>query len=367
MKKTVKLSSIKVRQSIGDIYVTSINPQILLRMSSVDRRRIENGEEVIGIQRELRGEKVKQIKKYLSTNKATFPNSIILNTEEKYVVSKNDTSIEIEINENTFLIIDGQHRVEGFRDNPIDNFDLIVSIFIALESDEQAEIFTTINSQQTKVDPSHNLNLELESKVYTPIKMMIELAQSFNYDKESPWYNNIKLLNNSNNGLISLSAFIKPLNSLVFSDNDYYLIKNELNTNIKEFPDFANIKYDTKRFIFWNFYKAKDFNSVYKILFNYFKVLSIVLDKDWSNENSLLCKTTGYNAIIKLFRDLYPEGLKRNSLSYEFFFLKLSALSSMNGTITSENFGASGFKASNDLYLEMKEKLSKNALGTTKM
>src|SRR5690606_3100428 len=134
------------------IYVTSIDPQVLLKMSIVDRRRIENDDEVIGIQRDLKGEKVKQIKKYLSTNKATFPNSIILNTEEKYIINKSDTSIELEINENTFSIIDGQHRVEGFRDNPIENFKLIISIFIALKSDEQSEIFTTINSQQTKVD-----------------------------------------------------------------------------------------------------------------------------------------------------------------------------------------------------------------------
>jgi DGQHR domain-containing protein len=358
MSKTVKLNSLKVHQSIGDIYVASIDPQILLQMSIVDRRRIENDDEVIGIQRELKEEKVKQIKKYLSTNKATFPNSIILNTEEKYVIGKDNNSIELEVNENTFNIIDGQHRVEGFRDNEIANFNLIVSILIDLKSDEQAEIFTTINSQQTKVNPSHNLNLELESKVYTPIKMMIEVAQSFNYDKESPWFNNIKLLRNSNNGILSLSAFVKPLNAFTFSDNDYYLIKNELNRNIKEFPSFSNINYDSKKFIFWHFYKTKNFNSVYKILFNYFKALSIVLDKDWLNENSLLSKTTGYNAIMKLFKELYLEGLQSNNLTYDFFFNKLSLLSKMNGTITSENFGASGFKASNDLYLEMKKSIS---------
>lgn len=358
MKKTIKLDSIKVKQSIGDFYITTIDPQVLLQMSIVDRRRIENNEEVIGIQRDLKEEKVKQIKKYLSTSNATFPNSIILNTENRYVIEKNENSIELEINENTFSIIDGQHRVEGFRDNPIQNFELIISIFVDLKSDEQAEIFTTINSQQTKVDPSHNLNLELESKVYTPIKMMIEVAQSFNYDPESPWYNSIKLLRNSNNGILSLSAFVKPLNALTFSDNDYYLIKNELNKNIKEFPSFSNINYDTKKYIFWNFYKSKNFNSVYKILYNYFKALSIILDKDWLNENSLLNKTTGYNAIVKLFKDLYLEGLKSNNLTYDFFFTKLSDLSVMNGSINSENFGASGFKASNDLYFEMKKNIT---------
>ena len=58
--------------------------------------------------------------------------------------------------------------------------------------------------------------------------MMIEIAQSFNYDKESPWFNSIKLLRNKNGGILSLSAFVKPLIAFTFPDNDYYLIKNEL-------------------------------------------------------------------------------------------------------------------------------------------
>ena len=135
MKDTIILKSIKVHQTIGDFFITSIDPQDLLEMSKVDRRRIENEEEVIGIQRELKPEKVRQIKKYLSTKKATFPNSIILNAERKYVINTSDDSIELEINENTFTIIDGQHRLEGFRDNPITNFDLIISVFIELEKD----------------------------------------------------------------------------------------------------------------------------------------------------------------------------------------------------------------------------------------
>lgn len=358
MSNIITLQSIKVHQKIGEIYVSSIDPQLLLQMSVVDRRRIEENDEVIGIQRELREEKVRQIKKYLSTDKATFPNSIILNTESKYILSKTDNSIELLIDENTFSIIDGQHRVEGFRDNKIENFKLIISIYVGLESNEQAEIFTTINSQQTKVDPSHNLNLELESKVYTPIKMMIEVAQSFNYDSESPWFNSIKLLRNSNKGILSLSAFVKPLNALTFPDNDYYLIKNELTKTQNKFPSFETFIYDTKKYIFWNFYKNKDFNSVYKILFNYFKALSVVLEKDWLNDNSLLSKTTGYNAIIKLFKDLFIEGLSKQTLTYDFFFNRLTNLSTMDGTINSDNYGTSGFKASNDLYLDMKKNIS---------
>lgn len=355
----ITLDIIKVKQPIGTIYVGKISPSLLLQMSTVDRRRIVEDDEVLGIQRDLKPEKVTQIKNYLSTIDATFPNSIIVNTTGNYIINESETQLNLEVNDSTFTIIDGQHRVEGFRENVLDNFELIVAIFKDLRIEQQANIFSTINSQQTKVDPSHNLSLELDSKVYTPVKMIIEVAQSFNFDKESPWVNNIRLLGNGNKGIISLSAFVKPILNLVYPENDYYLIKNEL-TKIDEgkFPTFDNLNYKVDRYPFWEFYKRKDQKSIFKILFNYFKALKVILEKDWLNSESLLNKTTGYNAIMKLFKDLFLVGLEKGDLSYDFFFNKLNGLKNLNGSITSENFGASGLKASNDLYIEMKKNIT---------
>tara|TARA_B110001469_G_scaffold127561_1_gene148992 strand:+ start:578 stop:1666 length:1089 start_codon:yes stop_codon:yes gene_type:complete len=359
---TLKLDVIKIKQSIGVIYVAKIMPSDLLTMSVVDRRRIENDDEVLGIQRELRKDKVVQIKNYLSSRDATFPNSIIVNTTSEFIKNETDSTLELSIDNNTFTIIDGQHRVEGFRDSPLDDFELLIAIYKDLKIGQQANIFSTINSQQTKVDPSLNLNLELNSEVYTPNKMMIEIAQSLNYDKDSPWFNNIKMLGSQSKGMISLSAFVKPLLNLTYPDKDYYLIRNELMEHKSEFPSFQNEKfnYNIERYLFWELYKQKDFNSTFKILFNYFKSLKIILDKDWLNEKSLLNKTTGYNATMKLLKDLLKLGFEQGDLSYEFFFNSLKPLAEFNGTINSENYGASGLKASNELYLKMKETLANN-------
>ena len=355
---TLKLKILKLHQSIGTIYVTKIKPRDLLAMSIVDRRRIEEDEEIMGIQRELKKDKVIQIQNYLTSKDATFPNSIIVNTTNNFIINESDTELELTIDDNTFTIIDGQHRVEGFRDSDLDNFELLVAIYKDLKTDQQANIFSTINSQQTKVDPSLNLNLELNSRAYTPKKMMIEIAQSFNYDKESPWNNNIKIMGSKTNGIISLSAFVKPLLELTYPEKDYYLIRNELMINENIFPEFSNFEYKTERYLLWEFYKRKDSNSTYKILYNYFKSLKVILDKDWLSKNSLLNKTTGYNAIIKLFKDVSKKGFENGDLSYDFFFRTLSPLSVMNGTITGENYGASGFKASNELYSDMKKTLA---------
>lgn len=353
--KTLKLDTFKLHQSIGIIFISKIKPSDLLAMSVVDRRRIEDDDEVLGIQRELRRDKVIQIQNYLSSIDATFPNSIIVNTTSDFIVDETDFHLELKIDANTFTIIDGQHRVEGFREIDLDDFELLVAIFKDLKTDQQANIFSTINSEQTKVDPSLNLNLELNSKVYTPKKMMIEVAQSLNYDKESPWYQNIRMLGSNSKGMISLKAFVSPLLDITYPERDYYLIRNELMKNDKEFPDFNNFTYKTERYLFWELYKRKDTNSAYKILFNYFNSLQNILNKDWLNQQSLLNKTTGYNAIMKLFKDIVKVGFEKGDLSQSYFFENLKPLSEMNGTITSDNYGASGTKASNELYYEMKK------------
>jgi len=350
---TIILKVLKIKQPIGELYIAKINPQDLLSMSVVDRRRIEEDDEILGIQRELRKDKVLQIKSYLSSIDATFPNSIIVNTSSEYIVKKTENSLELDINDSSFIIIDGQHRLEGFRDNIVTDFELIVTIFIDLRIDQQANIFSTINSEQTKVDPSLNLNLELNSNVYTPKKMMIEIAQSFNYDESSPWHKGIKILTSKTKGIISLAAFVKPLLELTYSEKDYYKIRNELMKQESVFPTFSTFQYNAERYLFWEFYKKKDFESIYKILYNYFNALKVLLNQDWLNENSLLNKTTGYNAMIRLFKELSIQGLRQGDLSYEFFFDQLEPIKKLNGSINKDNYGTSGFEASKTLYHDM--------------
>lgn len=350
---TITLNVIKIEQPIGELYITKINPQDLLSMSLVDRIRIEEDDEILGIQRELRKDKVLEIKSYLSSVDATFPNSIIVNISSEHVKNKTNHTLELDINEDSFTIIDGQHRMEGFKNNSISNFELILAIFVDLRIDQQANIFSTINSQQTKVDPSLNFNLELNSDVYTPKKMMIEIAQSFNYDELSPWNRSIKMLTAKTKGIISLAAFVKPLLELTYPEKDYYKIRNELMTHKSDFPSFSNFQYDIEKYIFWELYKKKDFESIYKILYNFFNSLKVLLDEDWLNETSLLNKTTGYNAMMKLFKDVSVIGMRRGDLSYNFFFNTLKPIRELNGKINKSNYGTSGFSASKTLYEDM--------------
>lgn len=347
---TISLNTIKVQQPIGDFYITKISYSDLWAMSKVDRRHITNDDEVLGIQRELKNDKVIQIKKYLTTVFATFPNSIIVNVSSSNIVNKTDGVLTLKVNDDTFTIIDGQHRLAGFDNYKGHNFELVLSIFVDLDISQQAEIFSTINSEQTKVDPSLNVNLELDSKYYTPRKMMVEIAQSFNYAKDSPWYNSIRMLGGGQNGFISLSSFARPLFSLTYRESDWYIIKDRLITKGETEETFDDFSYDVTKYLFWEFYKRRDSASVYKILNNYFSVLKNIFQQDWMNEKSILNKTTGYNAMMKLFKDYIPVGLNENRFSYDFFWEKLSSLSKLDGSIKAENYGSSGLYSTNQLY-----------------
>lgn len=357
MRSTIILPIIKATQPIGTVYVAKIEAQELLRMSSVDRRHIDEDDEVIGIQRPLRADKVKEIKKYLTTQNSTFPNSIIVNVREEDVEKITDSEIEINDSENAFTIIDGQHRLYGFDGYQGNTFELILTIFVGLDVSLQSEVFSIINSQQTKVDPSLNINLELADKTDSPKKKLVQIAQSFNIDKGSPWYQEIRMLGSQSTGIISLASFVRPLFNLTYPERELIEIKNRLKNKYPVFPDLSDIKVDENRYPFWPFYISQKPESIYKILLNFFNAMKQVLKDDWLNPQSILNKTTGYNAMMRLFGDIVIVGLEKGELTESFFFETLSPLSKLSGTLTPEIYGTSGLYSSNSLYRDMHKEL----------
>ena len=59
---TIKIPVFPVEQPIGKVFVSKMDAKELLRMSSVDRRHIDEDDEVIGVQRPLRTDKVREIR-----------------------------------------------------------------------------------------------------------------------------------------------------------------------------------------------------------------------------------------------------------------------------------------------------------------
>jgi len=401
----------KVNQAIGSFCLTKIDAHTLYKMSESDIISIsKNAEDYEGIQRSINNEKVKSIKNYLTSFDATFPNNIILNIEQKNIISNDNNTLVIRNVSDTFKVIDGQHRLAGFSDKETFNkFELPVAIFIDLSDYQQSRIFVTINSEQTKVDPSLSFYQQSKDEYYTPRKMLGRIAIALSKNDGSPWKNKIKLIGKkdalSEDGIISLSTFTRKLLEYIYRDNTEFnkvrniladasnafvreklkdnkdkeiqqilekskYIKEELKDNkdkeiqhilqesqeipIKNFLE--NIEIKTS--FLWNLYLNEKEGLLYKILLNYFTAVKNVLPNDWDDSKSILTKSTGYNALILLFRDLYEEASETGNYTEDFFYKKLSNLSSLDTKINTSNYSGSSEKSSKDLYIQFKDKLS---------
>lgn len=373
---TIKVKVMKIKQSIGEFYVAKIRGSDLYQMAKADIMTIAKVSECEltqeplyeGNQRQIIEEKVESIENYLTAYDATFPNSIILNVNKTNIINISDDEIELYKKEDTFTIIDGQHRLEGFRDNNYNGFELVVSIFINLSKQEQSRIFATINTEQTKVDSSQGLYLEMNENLYTPRKVVAQIASMFHTDNQSPWHGRIKLIGRkdglSSDGIISLSAFATPIINYIYDDKDFYKLRNELtkvivdneNSNEEIIHILKGFEY-SKKYILWNLYSTRNDKAIYKILFNYFSSFKVTFKKDWGNTKGLLMKTTGYNAMMYLFKDLYEIGYRQKDFSQEFFNSYIEQLKPLDGKINTFNYGASGLKSSKELYNDFREHL----------
>jgi DGQHR domain-containing protein len=149
----------EVSQEIGTFYSTVIPAQTLLEICTFDFRKIadNNGvKEFLGIQRPLKMDRVKEIKKFIRTADGCFPTSIVISVDERCVTLNDDKSeltlhsYEDKIDPEIVIpfraiatIIDGQHRLKAFEETDI-NWGLSVNIFVGIDEGTQASIFSKV-------------------------------------------------------------------------------------------------------------------------------------------------------------------------------------------------------------------------------
>ena len=180
---TIKLNAIQVIQPIGEFYIGVMDAADLVAISYSDVRKMKREvEDYLGIQRELKKPREKEIKEYISTLDATFPNSIIVAIKGKYVAYENGQMVltfdEFE-KARLAKVLDGQHRLAGFVESDIST---------------QAKVFAMVNQNQTKVNPSLVYDLESLSVSRSPDKTAHQIAVLLNKTEGSPFYRRIKRL-----------------------------------------------------------------------------------------------------------------------------------------------------------------------------
>ena len=229
MSKGIML--MEINQPIGSFYIGKINSADLIKISKVIPRKNN-----IGTQRELQEMRVKEIAKYCDDPDATFPTPIVLSIRSEDVESIKETSIsgvyELNYYDNAKIaeILDGQHRVEGIKAANGFITEMMVAIMFDLTEEEKAYVFSTINSNQKKVDKSLIYDLFDVSEERSPYKTCHEIARIMNSSEDSPFYNRLKMLGKKNGEMefLSQGTFVTYMLRLITNtpQEDMITIKN---------------------------------------------------------------------------------------------------------------------------------------------
>lgn len=321
----IKINCIEVTQPIETFYVGKIDWQDLLKIAKKDIERIrQEGEGTIdgylGIQRELSKNRLAEIAEYVSFNDATFPNSIVISIDS---TTYNETNDEIEENilsfENGILelrddgkiakIIDGQHRVFGLEKYATDKglfkddlkFELIVTIFIDIDEEYQANIFSTINKAQTKVNKSHVYDLYSFSKTRSPQRTTHNVIKLLNEEEDSPFYHLIKRLGKADfkNETIAQATLADCI--IKYISNNPPKDRNILRTGAKlHLVEGA----EKDKYFFRNWFINEEDVKIAKVIWNYFEAIKRKWPMAWGNLDFILTKSTGVIAFMRFLKDL---------------------------------------------------------------
>lgn len=211
MEKTISL--IELNQAIGTFYIGKMKSGDLIKISKT----VSRGDG--GVQREESKKRVLDIANYCEDPDATFPTPIIISVSEKNVLgirrldelissrSVNerevdtltdvlDSIISLTYDDSKKIaeILDGQHRIRGIEKAKQYTLDLPIVVMFDLTEEEKAYVFSTINSNQTKVDKALIYDLFELSTKRSPYKTCHEIARILNLEKNSPFYGNLKML-----------------------------------------------------------------------------------------------------------------------------------------------------------------------------
>lgn len=215
------------------------------------------------------------------------------------------------------LIVDGQHRIAALKDlylkvneslkfgrknvleivdssflpflkDRIKNFEFICTLLIDFNIYEQGEVFASVNFNQKQVDRSlyYDIFGSSPNTEKNELKLSHNLVSHLNYNEDSVLKGMIDMLGNGN-GVVSQSAVMENLMKLFGKGKCWNLL-------------YMDYKSD-----------GETYKSLGIFLRLYFKQIKETYIKYWPTDNSpknssILIKTTGMGAFIRLINDVYP-------------------------------------------------------------
>ena len=320
--KSITIDCLEVKQPIGTFYACSIPWRDLCDIANFDVRRViqeeRDVERYLGIQRPLNTSRVKELEEYVTYFDATFPSSIIIAVDAKcadydpqtkrmtlsnFIGNDEEKAIKFR---HIARVLDGQHRIAGLYNYNGENFDVSVSLFVGADIADQAQIFSTVNLEQTKVNKSLAYDLFALAKSRSPQKTCHNVAIALDKDPESPFFRSIKRLGVATDGrvgeTITQANFVESLMRYISrtpkKDRDILLRGGKLppeNADVLEIMPLRNL-----------FISGKDMD-IADLIWAYFDAIRKRWPEAWAfrGQGLMLNKTNGFRAAMRVFGPAY--------------------------------------------------------------
>lgn len=319
-KQYIDIKCLKAKQPIGTMYVGVIDSEDLEKITYADVRRLSSDsenrevEDYIGIQRKLDPKRAKnEIGKYVNLVDATFPNSIILAIKSEHAEYLEDSGVlRLEYKDDIAKVLDGQHRIAGieYYKEKRGTFELIVTIYVDMELEDQAIVFATINKEQKNVSGSLVTDLFAFAESRSPQKTGHNIARALNGKEGSPFFDKIKILGvaNSQNETITQSTFVDALLKYITKDKqldrDFYRRNKD-----KKGAKLENVDGQERERLFLRNMFINDTSDIQiaQLLWNYFWAVQNKWPNAWNipANNNILNKSTGFIALMRFLKPVY--------------------------------------------------------------
>ena len=211
---TKNISVTLITQGQHKFYSAAMEIELIATTCSTNPRE-ENPVE--GFQRTLNEGRAIAIAEYIRSG-GTIPSSIILSAQPDSELTYNSKNKTITFNEDqkTFLILDGQHRVYGFRKllNEGAKYRVPVIIYNDLTPTQEARIFIDINTLQRPVPKELLLDIKrLADRESDDDRMLDELFTSFETETESYLFNKLSRIDKQKGKLSKVTFYdsMKPI------------------------------------------------------------------------------------------------------------------------------------------------------------
>ena len=354
---------VKIIQDDHELFLLGMHPSMLLKMGYVYRR-ISTRQS--SYQRVIEKNRLPLIKKFYTENKNfMLANSVLIafdgddyiQNQLKALNKKKDGKLHFPTSYCSAWIIDGQHRVYGFKDTKYakapkkfdDNtFRLPVVAFKKLPEETQSRTFVDINYYQKRINTI--LIYDLVSS-YPNLKYELTWACLLvkELSKQEPWINKIQTTQNDQKRPITITSFVRPVLFEKLLGYNPRLKKNQFQGPLfKAYPFF-----ETKQVKSHD--NQKSLQKQLSILTRFFQGVKNNAGKQWKNDRTYgLTRFPGVNALLLTLTSILKK-YKKGGVNFDDY---LATIGSVKLTRKRISKLPRGYIAINKLHEEMIETIN---------